>query len=125
MSGHGSKIGRKMEEAITALLTCPNLAVAAETAGIAQSTLKRWMRDEIFDQRYREERDRLLDTAVNLLRAKSVESVNVLVSVQNDPLAPPAVRVSAARSIISLGMAGEMLEIEERLSELEELARDR
>lgn len=125
MSGHGSKIDRKMEQAIAALLVSPNLAAAAEACGVAQSTVKRWMGDAAFSSRYREERARLLETTTNILRSKSVEAVHVLVDLSNDKAAPPAVRVSAARSIIALGFAGEMAELEERLAQLEDLARDR
>lgn len=123
MSGHGSKKDRLLERAIGAVMTCDNLATAAETAGIAESTLRRWMQDEAFKQRYRAARDHLLETAVNLLRTKSAEAVSVLVAISNDSESPAAVRVSAARSIISLGIAGEILELEERLSELEEISK--
>ena len=54
---------------------------------------------------------------------KSLEASNVLVSISNDREAPAAVRVSAARAIISLAIGSEVLELEERLSELEELAK--
>jgi hypothetical protein len=123
MSGHGSKIGRKMEQAVAALLTAPNLAKAAETPDIAESTLRRWMQDETFSKRYRQERDRLLETAITLLRSKSVEAGNVLVSIANDPKSDAAVRVSAAKAIISLAIGAQMLELEERLTELEEVSR--
>jgi hypothetical protein len=123
MSGHGSKIARKMEEAVAALLTAPNLAKAAETAGIAESTLRRWMQNETFSKRYRQERDRLLETAVTLLRSESVGAGHVLVAIANDVKSGAAVRVSAAKAIISLAIGAQMLELEERLTELEEIAK--
>jgi hypothetical protein len=44
MIGHGSKFGRKMEQAIAALLSHRSLEEAAPVAGISVATLKRWMR---------------------------------------------------------------------------------
>ena len=122
MAGHGSKFALKMESAVAALLSSPTMAAAAETCGISESTLRVWTKDEKFSELYREARTRLLEATVNSLRARSVEAVNVLVAISSDTTAPPAVRVSAARSIIALGFAAEMAEIEERLSELEQIA---
>jgi hypothetical protein len=39
MKGHGSKFGRKKEEAIIALLTQRNIEEAAKSIGIAPNTL--------------------------------------------------------------------------------------
>ena len=44
MKGHGSKFGRKKEEAIVALLTQRNIEEAAKSIGIAPNTLLRWMK---------------------------------------------------------------------------------
>jgi hypothetical protein len=121
--GHGEKFSRKREAAIASLLEHPSLAAAAEHCGISQRTIRRWLRDEEFSKQCRAERSRLLETTTNMLRAKSAEAVQVLVDLSNDKAAPPAVRVSAARSVISLAIGAEMLELEERLSELEELAK--
>jgi hypothetical protein len=123
--GHGEKFSRRKEVAIAALLEHASLQEAAASCGLSERTLRRWLTNEEFQEQYRAERDRLLETAQNLLRAKSVEAVEVLVSVSNDQASPSAVRVSAARSIISLGIAGEILDVENRLTELEEIARNK
>ena len=125
MKGHGSQFPLLMEKAIAALLTSASLAAAAEATGIAESTLRRWMLDETFEKRYREERARLLESAITLLRSKATEAGNVLVTIANDPLSGAAVRVQAAKAIISLAIGAEMLELSERLEELETLAHER
>src|SRR5690242_4464077 len=56
MKGHGSKFGRKQEEAIAALLTQRNIEEAAKAIGIVPNTLLKWMRDPQFDSAYREAR---------------------------------------------------------------------
>ena len=43
MKGHGTKFGRKKEEAIAALLTQRNLDEAAKSIGIAPNTLLKWI----------------------------------------------------------------------------------
>ena len=44
MKGHGTKFGRKKEEAIAALLTQKNLEEAARIVGITVPTLINWMK---------------------------------------------------------------------------------
>ena len=53
MKGHGSKFGRKKEEAIAALLTQQTIENAARSIGIGVSTLLRWQKDPEFDAGYR------------------------------------------------------------------------
>jgi hypothetical protein len=49
MARSGVKFGRKMEDAIAALLSQRNVDEAARTAGIGTRTLLRWMKDPEFD----------------------------------------------------------------------------
>jgi hypothetical protein len=123
--GHGEKFSRKKEAAIAALLETQSLPEAAAHCGLSERTLRRWLSNEEFAKQYRDERAHLLENTVNLLRTKSMEAVKVLASISNDQASPAGVRVSAARSIISLSIAGEMLDLEDRLAELEEIARSR
>jgi hypothetical protein len=123
MIGHGEKFSRKKESALAALLECSSLPEAAASCGISESTLRRWLRNDSFATQYRIERSRLLEITINQLRQKSLSAVNVLAKMSDDEASPAAVRVSAARAIISLGIAGEMLEVEDRLSDLEEIAK--
>ena len=53
MKGHGTKFGRKKEEAVAALLTQRNIEEAAKTVGIAPNTLLKWMKEPEFDAAYR------------------------------------------------------------------------
>jgi transposase-like protein len=120
MNGHGSKFSRKMEGAIAALLTSPNIAAAAQTAGISPTTLRKWLAVEEFAARYKEERGKLLETTSNRLRSRAVEAVEVLATLMNDPETAAATRAICARSIISLAVGCAELDFEQRLSELEE-----
>jgi hypothetical protein len=53
MTGHGSKFGRKKEDAIVALLTHRTGEEAAHAINIATKTLLRWQKEPEFDTAYR------------------------------------------------------------------------
>jgi len=123
MIGHGEKLTRKRESAIAALLTCSTVAEAASSCGVAESTLRRWLKDQEFARSYRKERGRMLEATLNLLRHKSVAAVLTLADIAADANAPHTARVSAARGIIELALRGteieEMRELADRLTRLE------
>jgi DNA-binding transcriptional MerR regulator len=99
---------------------------AADKCDIAESTLRRWLQNGTFARCYRQERTRMLESTVNLLRQKSVAAVEALADVANDKASPPGARVSAARSLVELAIKGAKLQdLEERIGELEQLARDK
>jgi hypothetical protein len=126
VTGHGEKFGRKQELAIAALLTCPSLPAAAASCGISESTLRRWLQNEAFTQRYRQERTQMLESTVNLLRQKSVAAVETLSDVANDKEASASARVSAARSVVELAIKGtELLDLEARMDQLEQMTREK
>ncbi|PYU21725.1 MAG: hypothetical protein DMG30_16925 [Acidobacteria bacterium] len=88
MTGHGEKLSRKQEAAIGALLICSSLPEAASAAGVSQSSLRRWLKNETFARRYREERLRMLEGTINLLRQKSLAAVETLAGVADDKESP-------------------------------------
>jgi uncharacterized protein YjgD (DUF1641 family) len=56
MAGFGSKINRKQEDAIAALLSQRNVEEAARAAKIGVRTLYRWLKDPDFDTAFRQAR---------------------------------------------------------------------
>src|ERR1022692_4577756 len=52
MNGHGSKFGRKKEQALAALLSHRNVEESAKAAGISSATLKRWLQLPEFKAAY-------------------------------------------------------------------------
>jgi hypothetical protein len=126
VTGHGEKFGRRKELAIAALLATPTLAEAAQVCGVSERTLRRWLHDETFAGRYRQERTRMLESTVNLLRQKSVAAVETLAEVANDKEASASARVSAARSVVELAIKGaELQDLEARIDDLEQMAREK
>jgi hypothetical protein len=118
--GHGSKRSQQEEAAIVALLSEPTIAEAAGKVGIGERTLLRWLADPDFGTRYREARRRALDQAVSGLQQAAGKAVAVLVTIAEDQTAPPAARVSAARTVLDQAFRGmEVLDLADRIEQLE------
>jgi len=65
MKGHGSKFGRKMEEAIAALLSSKSVEDAARAIGVNANTLLRWLEVPEFREAYRKARLAALEQAAS------------------------------------------------------------
>ena len=123
MLGHGTKFGRKKEEAIAALLSQRNLEEAARAVGVVPNTLLRWMKEPEFDAAFREARRLAFGQSIARLQQAASAAATTLLKVMVDPATPPATKVRAADS--ELGHAAKAIEIEDieaRVSELERAA---
>ena len=116
----------KIEQAISALLTCPRVEDAAKQCGISRTTLWRMSQDADFQSRLQEARLRLSEQVVTSLLANNLDAVNTLRCVMLDKDATMSVRVNAAGKLIDFSLrAKQQLEIEQRLAALEFALRDR
>lgn len=121
MNGHGEKMGRKQEQAIAALLRLPTITAAADSLGIGETTLWRWLQQPAFEEAYRRARQAAVDQAISQLQQASGEAVETLRAVQTDPGAPPSSRVTAAKTVLEMALKiRESEEMESRLTALEE-----
>ncbi|ACL04491.1 phage protein [Desulfatibacillum aliphaticivorans] len=118
-TGHSQKLSRKQEAAILGLLTLPTMAQAAESAGITSRTLLRWLKNEDFIEAYRQARREVVQQAVAGIQGAMSEALDTLRDVMKDAQATPAARVSAARTILDMGLKG--VELEDVLVRLEAL----
>ena len=120
MAGHGSKLGRKQEDAIAALLTHRNIDEAASAAGVGTRTLLRWMKIPEFDAAYREARRQAYGQSISRLQQGSTAAATTLLKVMVDIATPPSTRVRAAEAVLShAAKAIEIEDIDARLKELE------
>jgi hypothetical protein len=120
MVGHGSKFGRKKEEAIAALLTQRNVEEAARVAGIGTQTLMRWLKIPEFQVEYRQARRDTFSQSIARLQQGSSAAVSTLLKIMIDPNAPASTRVRAADSVLDhAAKAIELEDIEARVAELE------
>ena len=123
MMGHGTKFGRKKEEAIAALLSQRNIEEAARFVNIGTKTLLRWLQLPEFERAYREARRAAFAQSIGRLQQASSAAAATLLKIMVDPTAPAASRIRAADSV--LGHAAKAIEIEDieaRVSELERTA---
>jgi hypothetical protein len=122
-TGHGSKFGRKKEEAIRALLTQRNVEEAARTAGIGTRTLIRWLKIPEFDAAYLEARRAAVSQSNARLQQGSSAAVSTLLKVMVDASTPASARVRAADRILEHAkQAIEIDDIQFRLTALERTA---
>ncbi len=118
MSGHGEKQSRQSEAAITALLASPTMEEAAQQAGIAPATLRRWLAEDGFQQRYRDARRQVVEHAVSGLQRAAGAAVEALE--RNLTCGVPAAEIAAAKAILDQSFKGmEVLDLAERIEQLE------
>jgi transposase-like protein len=123
MKGHGSKFGRKKEEAIDALLTQRNIDEAARAIDVATNTLLKWMKLPEFQAAYREARRAAHGQSIARLQQATSAAVSTLLKVMVDASTPASTKVRAADSVLShSAKAMEIEDIEVRVSALEAAA---
>ena len=121
MNAHSQKMTRKQEAAVSALLGRPTISEAASEAGISESTLHRWLKDDAFQAAYRAARRQVVQQAIGHLQRACTAAVAVLMQVMADKESPASARVSAARTILEHSFkAVEIEEIEQRLDAVEQ-----
>jgi hypothetical protein len=121
MKGHGTKLGRKQEAAIAALLTAGTLAAAAQSSGVSEATLWRWQQQPDFAALYKQAKTALLEAVTAKLRKQAGSAVDTLAELAGNTDNPAGARVSASRTIVELALrAHELEDLTERLTALEE-----
>src|SRR6266849_686486 len=120
MTGHGEKLTRKQDQAIAALLACPSILDAARQSGVAEVTLYRWQKLEVFECAYREARRQVVQQAIVQVQAACSEAVATLRAIMKDSAAPASARVSAAKTVLDTAIkAVELEDLEARIAALE------
>ena len=120
MKGHGSKLGRRMDAAITGLLTQRNLEEASRFAGISVATIRRWQDLPEFDAAYRKAKRQAYGQQTARLQQAASAAATTLLKLAVDTGVPPAVRARASYYILTMATkAIEIEDIEHRVAELE------
>jgi len=116
----GCKLTRKQELAIAALLTERTQELAAGKAGVATSTLQRWLLLPGFQAEYRRARRAVVEVAVGQLQAAASRAVETLVRNLDADKAGDQIR--AALGILEHAQRGvELADLAEKVEELERL----
>ena len=125
MNGHGSKLRRKLDQAVTALLSAKNHDEAAKSIGVAPATLQRWLKLPEFEQAFREARLGVFRHSMARLQQASGAAVTTLLKIMIEPAAPLAVKARCAYYILDQTRKGiETEDIEARVAELERSSMD-
>ena len=114
----GTKITRKTETLIAALLSEPTHAAAGSKAGISEATVQRWLRDPAFMAAYRAARRAVVESAVGRLQQASEKAVETLE--RNLKCGQPGVEIRAACAILDNAIRGiDQLDLAYRVDALE------
>jgi predicted DNA-binding transcriptional regulator AlpA len=120
-----SKLGRRRELALVALLESRDLKEAAEKVGVSEVTLWRWLRREDFRNAFRELKKEAVSLAISRIQQVCGEAVETLREVMTLGKGE-APRVQAAKAILELALkALEIEELEERIEALEKWVNER
>ena len=121
MIGHGSKLPRKKQQAIAALIEAPTIKEAAGIVGIGEATLFRWLQDGDFQSAYRDAKRRVVDQAITRIQRISGQAVETLRNIMTDDNMPASSRVACAKTILDMSIkAIELENLEVRVKSLEE-----
>lgn len=117
---------QKQTKAIVSLLSCRTIQEAATQAGVNESTIWRWMRDQAFQKALQEAKHRIVAQAILQLQQATGEAVETLRTIITDNEAPANSRVSAAKTVLDFAVkALKMEDIEARIKALEEETKSR
>ena len=120
MTGHGSKLGRKKEQAIAALLTQRNLDEAARAIGVAPNTLLKWMKLPKFQAALRDAGRAVYSQSVARLEPGASAAATTMLKTMIDPNAPASTRLRAAECVLNHATKDiEIEDIEARVAALE------
>ena len=105
---------------LNALLGARTVKEAAALAGIAETTGYRFMSRPRFRAELQRVQDMLLQQALGATLGMLTDALHTLSEVMNDQSAAPAVRVSAARAVLEIGIRfAEYAALAERVAALE------
>ena len=118
MAGHGEKLSRMQEKAISALLAQPSLDRAAAACKVNERTLRRWLREPAFLAEYRAARKQRVEMSLALLQRVTGLAVEALV--RNLSSGKASSEVASALGILDRAVkAVELVDLVERVEELE------
>lgn len=110
----------RKEKALRALLVSRTRAEAARAAGIAESTLREYMKDQEFLERYREAFGNLVQDATRQAQQALALAISTLTEIMGNTDEQATARIQAARSTLEYALKlTEQTDILEQLRELE------
>lgn len=103
------------------ILTSPTLHEAAEKAGVSTSTIYRLRKKEDFQEVLNIVKNRMFQDTMHKAQGYCLDMLEVLKQIANDKTATDSSRVSAARTVLELGLQSRNTELVQ--GEIQELKR--
>ena len=120
MTAMSENLSAHQTRALAALLVSPTISEAANSCGLHERTVRRYLEEPEFRAAYLEARRAAVSQVTAQLQAAGGETVEALRDVMGDKAAPASARVSAARAVLELSYRGlEVEDLERRLAALE------
>jgi len=115
-----SKLSARQIKAITGILGNDSIEDAARKAGVSRSTIYNWLKQDCFIRRIDQERKILFEEGLNALKSATSKAARTLILLLEHK--DQKTRRLAAKEIINFAIkAIELKELEERVSQLEDL----
>jgi hypothetical protein len=126
MAGHGEKLTRLQDQAVSALLQATTIEAAAAQVGVNEKTLRQWLKLPQFVAEYRSARRQLVERAVATMQQSASTAAEALTAVLKDEKAKHCDVIRAAKVIIEAALKGvELLDIETRVEAVEQAVKQR
>lgn len=119
MSGT-ERLTRRQRLALAALLASPTVRRAAETAGVGESTLRRWLSQASFQEEYRRAAREVHSEAVSVVLSAQTEVVSTVLRIMREGNSDGSLR--AAIKLLELGHKVSEDDLDQRVSRLESIA---
>lgn len=117
-------LNAKQEAFLTAYLACSNITVAAKTAGMADITARRLVKQPAFQAALKTAQRELFNDALQGLREHVETAIKTLVRHMTSEETPPNVQVRSAQIYLEQAInIHKMSELEEKYTELEQLVK--
>lgn len=126
MSGHSlNGLTPRQEQAVVALLNEPTVSRAAESIGMSERTVYRWLDEPGFSRAYRKARREAFAQAISLTQRYAPAAVHTLAKIMGDESAGATARVSAATALLKFSRESiELDDLAERVDALERAAQE-
>lgn len=124
MKENSFNLSIKKQKAVLALVSEPSIQRAAMAAKVGETTLHRWLHDDLFLEALHSAKREFVGHAINRLQQASGGAVTVLVEIMDDQDNPPSTRVSAAKIVLEMAFKSTEFEsLEVRLAAIEDRLR--
>lgn len=90
----------RQRKAITALLTCSSVPLAAKQSGVSERTIHRYLADDDFKEALTDAEEEAINQATRRLLSLQDSAMTTLESILNDAEQKPSLRLRAANSIL-------------------------